>query len=184
MESIRGWGARMLAAFAAAFSLAAHGEALNYGLVVGNPLAMPIPVAFTLSYTSQLSGVVSFSNTLGVLLMDTRGNGASLTPVGGFIVEALIGNTPVGHDTLGTVTSSFLPMQLFSGTYDCGAACGTVSLVFNFLLSPFDAAVLLGSFTLVPAAFDVPEPAPWMLLLVLACLWLALWWRQGRAPRT
>lgn len=179
-RTMRQWLAVALVAAGMA-SGAARADSINIALAQINPLRTPLPVSVTITQPTALSGLVSFTGTLGVLLLDTNNNGASLAPIGGFIMEGLINGVAVGTDALGTVTASLLPTGVFSGIYNCGGACNSLSLIINFLLSPFDVTTVVANFTVNEMQFVVPEPAPWQLLLLLLAL-CALAARRTRGP--
>ncbi len=166
--TLRRWLALVVAAAGMTCS-AARADSTNVVVAVTNPLPNPVTVSVTIVQPTALSGLVSFSATLGALLVDTDGNGVSLAPIGGFILEGLIDGVPVGADSLGTVTASFLPTGVFAGTFNCGGACNTFGLIFNFVLSPLDAATLTATFT-VNAFQQVAEPASWQLLALALAL--------------
>lgn len=178
--TIRRWLAILVTAMGLA-SGAARADGINAVVAVINPLASPITYAFTFSTPTSLSGLVSFSGTLGALLIGDPRTGPSLAPVGGFFMEGLINGVPVGADSIGTVTTSFLPTGVFAGTYDCGGACNSLSLILNFTLSPFSVATLAASFVVNEARQQVPEPTPWQLLALTLAL-LAIAWRYGPTP--
>ncbi len=180
--TLRRWLALLVAAAGMAWG-AARADNVNVMVGVTNPFPNPFTVSITIGTPTALSGLVSFSATLSALLVDNNDNGVSLAPIGGFILEGLINGVPVGADSLGTVTASFLPTGVFSGTFNCGGACNTFGLLFNFLLSPLDAATLTASFT-VNAFQQVAEPAPWLLLVqALALCALARRRAVARAAR-
>ncbi|MFO1399357.1 MAG: hypothetical protein U1F48_20085 [Burkholderiales bacterium] len=181
-RTMRQWLAVTLVAAGMA-SGAARADSVNLALAVINPLRAPLTVSVPITQPTGLSGLVSFTGMLGVLLLDTTANGASLAPVGGFIMEGLINGVPVGTDSLGTLTASLLPTGVFSGTFNCGGACNSLTLLINFVLSPFDVTTVLANFTVNEVQFVVPEPAPWQLLLLLLALG-ALMARRPRGPST
>ena len=90
------------------------------------------------------------------------GNGISVSPVGGFILGGFINGIAVGNDALGTLTTNLASQTVFSGTFNCGAACNTIALLLHFTLSPDDSVFFVGNFTVVPAS--VPEPGTLFLL--------------------
>ncbi len=172
--TIRRWLA-VLVTVAGLASGTARADGIDATVAVINPLANPITYTFTFTTPTSLSGMVSFAATLGVVLAGTSSTSASLSPVGGFLLEGVINGVPVGSDTLGTVTSSFLPTGVFSGTYNCGGACNTLSLILNFTLSPFSTTNLAATFTVNESQQQVPEAATWQLLALAVALGAFAW---------
>jgi len=99
---------------------------------------------------------------MSAVFTDRGDAGVSLAPLGGFIMEGQIDGTAVGHDSLGTLTANLATQTVFSGTFDCGAACNNMGILLNFTLSANDFVSLTGTLNVVQAA--VPEPATLALL--------------------
>jgi hypothetical protein len=113
------------------------------------------------STPTTLTGLVSYSGTLGAALTDNTPAGMFVSPIGGFIMQGRLNGIPVGNDALGTLTASLAPQTVFSGTFDCGAGCNTLSVLMNFILSGQDSVQFAGNFTVVSAS--VPEPGTLLL---------------------
>ena len=160
------WLKRCLASLAVAcgfaFAQQAQADFINFGLTVNNLSASPIAVSYLLTAPTTLTGLVSYSGTLGATLMDNARDGVSVSPMGGFIMQGLLNGIPVGQDALGTLTASLASQIVFSGTFDCGAGCNTMSVLMNFVLSSHDNVQFSGNFTVVSAS--VPEPGTLLLL--------------------
>ena len=164
MHGIRRFLAAMAAAGSLAFAAPAHSDFINVGINTFNTTSNPATFSFLFTAPTTLSGLVSFTGTLFVNLSDVNGGGVSVLPVGGFLMQGLLDAAPVGNDTLGALTADFAPAMVFSGYFDCGAGCSTLSLLINFTLSPGDIAAFAGDFTVVRAT--VPEPGTLLLLAI------------------
>jgi hypothetical protein len=129
------------------------------------------PSAFSFSLftpIAPLTGLVSWSADVTGTLTDFTGEGVSAAPLGASLFEFLIGGTVVGIDDLGTVTSSFA--DTYSGIFDCGIGCSTLSLAIHFTGSGNGDSYAIST-TLNAVAATVPEPGILALLAVgLACL--------------
>jgi hypothetical protein len=161
MNSFKRYLASMAVACSLAFAPQAKADFINFAAGV-TTFASPLTIAFLFSTPTALTGLVSYSGTLAGTLTDSRADGITLSPVGGFIMQGLINGTGVDNDALGTLTATFASQTVFSGTFDCGAGCNTLSLLLNFTLSSFDSVLLSGSFNVVP--ISVPEPGTLVLL--------------------
>jgi PEP-CTERM motif-containing protein len=161
MNSLKRYLASMAVACGLAFAPQAEADFINFGIGVATG-SNPVGFSFLFSTPTTLTGLVSYSGTLGVTLTDIIQDGISVSPVGGFILQGLINGTGVGNDTLGTLTANLASQTVFSGMFDCGAGCNTLSVLVNFTLSAHDSAAFSGGFTVVPAS--VPEPGTLLLL--------------------
>ena len=164
MNSFKRYLASMAVACSLAFGPQAQADFINFGIGATNGTPDPQQFSFLFSLPTTLSGLVSYSGTLAGTLTDNSvpSDGVSVSPVGGFLMQGLLNGIPVDNDALGTLTASFASQTVFSGTFDCGAACTTLSVLVNFTLTGHDSVAFSGSFTVVPAL--VPEPDTLLLL--------------------
>jgi hypothetical protein len=141
-----------------------HADIINFNFGANNGSANPVNFGFTFTIPTGLSGLVSYSGTLGATLSDPTGGPVSVSPIGGFFMQGLIHGVGVDNDSVGPITSGFGPLTVFSGTFDCGAGCVSLSALVNFTLSAGDFAGFAGAFEVVPAT--VPEPGTLILLVI------------------
>jgi len=136
------------------------------------------PITFSFLYTTPtaLTGLVSFTGTLGVDLRDIIDpvGDLSIASVGGTFFEGHADSVLMGADAIGGPITSDLPSAIvFSGVYDCGAGCTSIEALLHFVMtgSAGDMAVFTGRLDVVPFVAPVGEPATLALfLLVLAGL--------------
>jgi hypothetical protein len=135
----------------------------------------PTTFSFLFSTPTALSGLVSFTGTLGVDLTDTGDVGdLSIASVGGTFFEGHADSVLLGADAIGgPITTDLASAIVFSGVYDCGAGCTSIDALLHFVMTAGigDMAVLTGRLDVVPFVATVSEPATVALfLLVLAGL--------------
>jgi hypothetical protein len=145
-----------------AFVTPVHADVINFNFGVNNQTANPLNFSFSITIPTGLAGLVSYSGTLGATLSDPTGGAVSVSPVGGFLMQGLIDGIGVDNDSVGPITSGFGPLAVFSGTFDCGAACVSLTALVNFTISAGDFVGFSGAFEVVPAT--VPEPGTLVLL--------------------
>jgi len=148
---------------------------IDFAATVTTLTTAPTTFSFMFTNPTALTGVVSFTGTLGIDLTDNgRVGDLSVAPVGGTFFEGHADSVLLGEDAIGGPITSDVPSAIvFSGVYDCGAGCSSIDALLHFLMTGGvgDVAVFTGRLDVVPFVAPVSEPATLALfLLVLAGL--------------